>query len=107
MRCGADSNNNVKPIDDEKLRMAAETLKAVAHPVRLRIIEILEKGEKSVTQICAKLGTKQSLTSQQLNRMKDKGVLNSRREGNLVYYSIANPRVVKVIHCIRQSADEG
>jgi len=106
MKCSTGANNDLKPIDDEKLRLAAETLKAVAHPVRLRIIEILEKGEKSVTQICAKLGTKQSLTSQQLNRMKDKGVLNSRREGNLVYYSIANPRVIKVIHCIRQSAED-
>ncbi|HDM78809.1 MAG TPA: ArsR family transcriptional regulator [Deltaproteobacteria bacterium] len=106
MKCSIGANNDLKPIDDEKLRLAAETLKAVAHPVRLRIIEILEKGEKSVTQICAKLGTKQSLTSQQLNRMKDKGVLNSRREGNLVYYSIANPRVIKVIHCIRQSAED-
>ena len=103
MECGINSGD-IENIGEEKLRVAAETLKAVAHPVRLRIIEILENGEKSVSEICARLGTKQSLTSQQLNRMKDKGVLNSRREGNLVFYSIANPRVINVIHCIRQSA---
>jgi len=80
MKCSIGANNDLKPIDDEKLRLAAETLKAVAHPVRLRIIEILEKGEKSVTQICAKLGTKQSLTSQQLNRMK------TRRQPRLLFY---------------------
>lgn len=91
-------------LETEQLREAAEVLKAVAHPTRLQIIDLLEKGEKTVKELCELLGTPQSYTSQQLNLMKSKGVLSSRRDGNQVYYTIANFDVVKVIHCIRQSA---
>lgn len=90
-------------LDDEQLVKAAETMKAVSHPVRLRIIEMLEDEERSVTEIQDGLGITQSLTSQHLSNMRVRGVLQARKNGNNVYYSIANPDVVKVIHCIRQS----
>jgi len=77
-------------------------LKTVAHPVRLRIVELLEAGEKSVTELKDLLGVTQPLTSQHLSQMRMRGVLGSRREGAQVYYSIANPDEVKVIHCIRR-----
>ncbi|RKY13048.1 MAG: transcriptional regulator [Planctomycetota bacterium] len=78
----------------------ANTLKAIAHPVRLRIIECLENDEKCVNKIVECVGGKQSITSQQLNMMKDKGVLACRRDGVKVYYRIANPNVIKLLHCI-------
>jgi len=90
-------------IDQAKLERAAEVLKTVAHPVRLRIVELLESGEKSVNELKEMLGVTQPLTSQHLSQMRMRGVLGSRREGSLVFYSIANPDVVKVIHCIRRS----
>ena len=90
-------------LNDEELAKAAETMRSISHPARLRIIEILEESERSVTEIQDHLGITQSLTSQHLNNMRVRGVLKSRKEGNMVYYSIANPDVVKVIHCIRQS----
>ena len=90
-------------ICDEQLERVAETLKSVSHPARLRIIEILEEGERSVTEIQDGLGITQSLTSQHLSTMRMRGVLKSRKNGNMVYYSIANRDVVKVIHCIRSS----
>ncbi|MHB8836295.1 MAG: ArsR/SmtB family transcription factor [Candidatus Methylomirabilia bacterium] len=90
-------------IDQERIERAAEVLKTVAHPLRLRIVELLEAGEKSVTELKDLLGATQPLTSQHLSQMRMRGVLGSRREGTLVYYSIANPDVVKVIHCIRRS----
>ena len=77
-----------------------EVLKAVAHPVRLRIIELLENGEKCVGDIVKGVDGKQSITSQQLNMMKDKGVLGCRREGAKVFYRIANPNVIKLLHCV-------
>jgi len=89
-------------IDQARLDRAAEVLKTVAHPVRLRIVELLESGEKSVNELKDLLGVTQPLTSQHLSQMRMRGVLGSRREGTLVYYSIANPDVVKVIHCIRR-----
>ena len=94
-------------LEDEELTRAAEILKAVSHPVRLRIIEMLEGAERSVTEIQDGLGITQSLTSQHLSNMRVRGVLQARKNGNNVYYSIANPDVVKVIHCIRQDSPAG
>ena len=91
-----------KILDDRQLERAAETLKAVSHPARLRIIEILESGERSVSEIQDYLGITQSLTSQHLSKMRVRGVLKCRKNGSMVYYSIANPDVVKVVHCIRR-----
>ena len=92
------------PIDAERLKKAAEVLKTVAHPVRLQIIDLLESGESSVSELCRSLGVPQPYASQQLNLMKDKGVLSSRRSGTQVFYAVADPRVVKVIHCVRGQA---
>jgi len=81
----------------------ARTLKAVAHPLRLRIIDCLESGERSVGEIVEAIGAKPAVTSQQLGLMRDRGVLEARREGTHVYYRIANRHVVNVIHCVRRS----
>ena len=101
MALKAMSEHDVK-IDQARIERAAEVLKTVAHPLRLRIVELLELGEKSVNELKQLLGVTQPLTSQHLSQMRMRGVLGSRREGTLVYYSIANPDVVKVIHCIRR-----
>lgn len=78
----------------------AEVLKAVAHPVRLQIIELLKEKEMCVGDIAEALDGKQAITSQQLNMMKDKGVLECRRDGAKVYYRIGNKNVIKLLHCI-------
>ena len=78
----------------------AEVLKAVAHPVRLQIVEKLEAGEMCVGDIVEALGGKQAITSQQLNMMKAKGVLSCRRDGARVYYRIENKNVIKLLYCI-------
>jgi len=87
-------------MDKALAERAAEVLKTVAHPLRLQVVEVLQDGEKSVGEIVEALGEKQAVTSQQLNLMKDKGVLASRREGAKVYYRIANPNVIRVLHCV-------
>ena len=94
-------------LEDEQLQRAAETLRVVSHPARLRIVEILVDGERSVTAIQDTLGITQSQTSQHMSNMRVRGVLKCRKDGNMVYYSIANPDVVKVIHCIRQGSPAG
>lgn len=87
-------------MDKKAAEQVAEVLKAVAHPVRLQIVELLETKEMCVGDIVAALGGKQAITSQQLNMMRDKGVLNCRRNGTKVYYRIENKNVVKLLHCI-------
>ena len=78
----------------------AEVLKAVAHPVRLQIIELLERKEMCVGDITDAVGGKQAITSQQLNMMRDKGVLECRRDGVKVYYRIGDRSVLKLLHCV-------
>lgn len=87
-------------MDEKVAEHVAEVMKAVAHPVRLQIIELLETKEMCVGDIVAAVGGKQSITSQQLNMMRDKGVLACRRDGAKVYYRIENKNVIKLIHCI-------
>jgi ArsR family transcriptional regulator len=87
-------------MDKELARHAAEVLKAVAHPLRLQIVEVLATGELSVGEIVEAVGEKQAITSQQLNLMKDKGVLASRRHGAKVYYRIENSNVTRVLGCV-------
>ncbi|MBN1346375.1 MAG: winged helix-turn-helix transcriptional regulator [Phycisphaerae bacterium] len=88
------------------MERVAHTLKAVAHPLRLRIIESLEHGELCVSELIDRLGAKPAITSQQLGLMKDRGVLESRRDGNRVYYRVSNPNVVRVIQCVRDHCDQ-
>ena len=87
-------------MDKELATHAAEVLKAVAHPLRLMIVEVLQGGERSVGEIMDAIGEKQAITSQQLNLMKDKGVLAARREGAKVFYHIQNPNVIRVLDCV-------
>ncbi len=87
-------------IREDALEKMAETLKAVAHPVRLQIVNILMNGERSVGELVKALGTKQSLTSQQLSILKSRGVLKSRRNGNVVYYSLENSGIKKIMAAI-------
>ncbi len=88
--------------DCERFQRAADILRTVAHPARLRIIDFLEQGEKPVAQICIRLGAPQPSVSQHLNLMKAKGILASRRNGSQVLYWVANANVIEVIHCIRR-----
>jgi DNA-binding transcriptional ArsR family regulator len=92
-------------MDKKVAEHVAEVLKAVAHPVRLQIVELLETKEMCVGEIVSALGGKQAITSQQLNMMKDKGVLNCRRNGTKVYYRIENKDVIRLLHCIYDHCD--
>jgi DNA-binding transcriptional ArsR family regulator len=93
-----------KPIllDLEKVQRAADILKTVAHPTRLRIAELLQTREMTVGDIQESLGTSQSLTSQQLSLMKVRGVLKSRKVGKSVYYGMDSPEVIRVLHCLKK-----
>ena len=91
-------------IDEQNLEKIVEILKAVAHPVRLQIVNILIQGERSVGELIRILGTKQSLTSQQLTTLKLTGILKSRRDGNRVFYAIADKRMKKIMESVVQEA---
>jgi DNA-binding transcriptional ArsR family regulator len=92
-------------LEAAQVERAAEILKTVAHPVRLQIVDLLDRGERTVTALCQLLGAQQPYVSQQLNLMKAKGVLSSRRSGNQVFYVLVDPRVAKIIQCVREQSN--
>jgi len=87
-------------MNEKTAEHVAEVLKAIAHPIRVQIVELLQAKEMCVGDIAETLGGKQAVTSQQLNMMKDKGVLSCRRDGAKVYYRIENRNVIKLLDCI-------
>ena len=93
-------------MNEKTAEHVAEVLKAIAHPIRVQIIELLQAGELCVGDIAETLGGKQAITSQQLNMMKDKGVLSCRRNGTRVYYRIENKNVIRLLHCVYDHCDK-
>lgn len=98
------ARNHLTSLEADYLEKAADILKTVAHPMRLQIIDFLQEGEKTVTELCEHVGAQQPYMSQQLALLKAKGILGARRNGNQVLYSIVHPGVVKIIQCVRQQA---
>jgi ArsR family transcriptional regulator, zinc-responsive transcriptional repressor len=88
------------------LRSAAECLRAMAHPVRLRIAEILMQGEFQVHEIAGMCQMPTNQTSEHLRLLKGMGLLDSVRQGRSVYYRINNDRLPALIKCIRNTCDE-
>ncbi|RMF25581.1 MAG: ArsR family transcriptional regulator [Bacteroidetes bacterium] len=85
----------------QRLERIAYILKTVAHPVRLGIIKLLEVHPRlSVTEICEKLQTEQSLTSHHLQNMRLKGLLSVKREGRHMMYSLKERDVSLIIDCL-------
>jgi DNA-binding transcriptional ArsR family regulator len=95
----------LKPrIESDKLDRAAYVLKAVAHPTRINIIDLLDQEkELSVTELSELLQCEQSLLSHHLTNMRDKGILSVRRDGKNMYYSLTDKTITKIIACINDS----
>ena len=80
---------------------AAGILKVVAHPVRLSIIALLEGKSLKVGDVQSRMGIKQSVTSQHLNILANKGILGRKRNGNEVFYYIEKQEVLQILACIK------
>ena len=89
-------------IDPEVLRQAAEVLRVLSHHGRLRIVELLEKGRRSVGQLAQELELPPAATSQHLSHMRAHGILSAQRQGKEVFYRVANPNALSVLRCIRR-----
>lgn len=77
----------------------AEIAKAVAHPLRIAVIDFLKDGEKCVCDIAEHIGSERSNVSRHLGIMVGAGVLSCRKEGLKVYYSLRTPCVVDFLGC--------
>ena len=93
----------VKELEVDKLETAANMLKAIAHPMRIAILRLLENGKKlTVSEIHEMLGIEQSTTSHHLGILKDKGVLCSRRDGKNTYYYLKNDLLSNLVDCLNR-----
>lgn len=84
----------------EQARKASDMLKALSHEVRLLILCLLSEGEKSVSELEDILTMPQAAVSQQLARLRMEGLVNSRREGRMIYYSLQDDEVSGVISAL-------
>ena len=91
--------------DEKRIDKAAYVLKAIAHPLRIKIIQMLnENKELNVSAIYKNLNAEQSLISHHLINMRDKGILDIRRNGKNIYYFLVDTAVAEIIDCIYQSS---
>ena len=94
---------NYAELNIDKLTVATEMLKAIAHPMRIAIVGYLDGGvHLSVTEIHERLGIEQSTTSHHLGILKDKGVLNSKRDGKNTYYFLKHSALTGILDCIEK-----
>jgi ArsR family transcriptional regulator len=87
---------------DDDIERAARSLKAMSHPLRLKILCVLGESEYSVQDIVEQVGTSQSNISQHLAILRDKGILASRKDANRVYYRVSDARTLRLISMMRE-----
>lgn len=99
-------NANQTPFDIQQLRAnadaAGQLLKALGNPDRLLLLCQLSQGERNVSELEALLGIQQPTLSQQLAVLRREGLVETRREGKLIYYCISSPAALAVINTLYQ-----
>jgi len=83
-------------------RFKAEFFKALGHPMRILLLESLRTGEKSVNELQAALGIDQSSVSRQLAVLRTRNIVEDRKEGTTVYYSVRDPAVFQLLDIARE-----
>jgi DNA-binding transcriptional ArsR family regulator len=96
----APSPKNVR--DVQVYVVKAQLFRVLGHPLRIRILEILVGGERTVRDLQAELDLDSSGTSQHLAALRRQGILDSRRDGTSIYYRLADPRISQLLAVARQ-----
>ena len=95
------TNSKPKPAGDPRaFAQAAECLKTLAHPVRLRIVQLLLHGRYTVGELAEDCGIPNNVASEHLRLMQRCGFFTSQREGRRVFYQVAEPHLKDIMNCI-------
>jgi DNA-binding transcriptional ArsR family regulator len=86
--------------ENERLRLKAEVFKAMGHPLRLGVIELLKDGEKCVCEIVEQVGTEISNVSKHLSVLKKSGIVADRRDGLKIMYRLTMPCAIDFAKCV-------
>lgn len=89
-------------IEPSVLARASRVIRVLGHPLRLRLLELLEGDERNVTDLVQATGVAQATVSQQLKILRAEGVVGDRREGTRVFYRITEAKVSRILDCIRE-----
>ncbi len=87
---------------DSIRRLKAGIFQALSHPTRLAILELLREGEHPVSTILARLGIEQANASQHLSILRARRLVNNRKQGNQVFYSVRDPLLLEVLEIMRR-----
>ena len=90
---------------DDSLTLQAELCQSLTHPFRLKILNLLRNGEKSVSDLEDLTRMNQPFISQHLRVLRDKEVVQTRRDKNVVYYSLADPKIIEICEKKKNKSD--
>lgn len=90
----------------EQYGAQADFLRAISHPTRLAVLEILRDGEQCVCHMEAMLGLRQASISQQLMILREAGLVEVRRDGLNIYYRVVKPRVFQALDAIYSATEK-
>jgi ArsR family transcriptional regulator len=91
-----------KNMEEKIFQMHAEVCKSMANPTRLKIMNLLREGEKSVEELKRRLGLNKANLSQHLAVLRQRKIVTARKAGLNVYYSVANPKMIKACDILRE-----
>lgn len=83
----------------------ADFFKALSHPLRIRILELLSEGDKSVNEIQNTLKSEGSAVSQQLSVLRSKNIVYGTKDGKRVVYSLRDPSIIKLLEVAKELFD--
>jgi DNA-binding transcriptional ArsR family regulator len=83
-------------------QVKADFFKTLGHPARIRVLEVLRDGERSVSEMIPLVGLEQSHLSQQLAVLRRGGIVTARKEGTTVRYSVTDPRLFHLLETAKE-----
>jgi len=92
----------MKLADDQIYQLHAAVCKAIAHPARLKVLDLLRDGEECVCRLAPQVGVTDSHLSQLLAVLRRAGLVETRREGHAIYYGIRDQRIFDIIDSMRE-----
>ncbi len=93
-------------LSTEFAELHAQICKGLVDPKRLLILNALRDGERSVTDICEELDLPQSNVSQHLAVLRDRGLADTRRDGQRIFYSVSSPKIIAAMDLLREVMHE-
>lgn len=93
-------------LEREVTQLHAEICAGLADPSRILILYELSQSSRNVTELCNNLGMSQPLVSRHLKILRERGMVNTERRGNVIAYSLANPKIVEALDLLRAAMRE-